>query len=111
MRPFHWAKIPDAKSVGTIWLEEDMDVDDKEEKFDADELEAVFSLAQKLTSTAGGACATVASKMAKKEQVQLIDMKRSNNIGIALARIRLDDEAIKAAVLDPVGQRARGDTA
>ena len=34
--------------------------------------------------------------------MQLIDTKRSNNVGIALARLRMDDEAIKACVLDPV---------
>jgi len=38
----------------------------------------------------------------RKEVVQLVDTKRSNNVAIALARIRLDNEQIRAAVLDPI---------
>jgi hypothetical protein len=41
-------------------------------------------------------------KEAAPEKVALLDMKRSNNVGIALARLRVTDAVIKAAILDPV---------
>ena len=34
-------------------------------------------------------------------QVQLIETQRSNNVAIALTRIRMSNDAIRAAILDP----------
>ena len=34
-------------------------------------------------------------------QVQLIETQRSNNVAIALTRIRMNNDAIRAAILDP----------
>jgi len=105
MRPLHWSKVPDAKAVDTMWFV--MDESSAPVEFDA--LEAAFGLAQMRERSAtaehvaaGGGGATPRDKKPRKEEVQLIDMKRSNNISIALARIRLTDEQIKQAIMDPV---------
>ena len=108
MRPLHWSRLPDVKVAGTIWLDADMPSEETAAGLDIEGVEAVFGI----TDTRGrgtsaenvetrGRAGSVGSK-ARKEQVQLIDTKRSNNISIALARIRMTDETIKAAVLDPV---------
>ena len=107
MRPLHWAKLPDAKVVGTIWVDEKasggIGLDDGGD-IDTAAVEAVFGLgaagAGGHRERAGSAAADPRTK--KKAEVQLVDTKRSNNVAIALSRIRLSDDAIKAAVLDPV---------
>ena len=41
------------------------------------------------------------STAAHTQQVQLIETQRSNNVAIALTRIRMSNDAIRAAILDP----------
>jgi len=109
MRPLHWSKVPDAKVSGTIWLEEEMA--EAKAALDVDVFESIFGLAETrgrsptkdaaLPDEGRGRAGSLEKKV-KKEAVQLVDTKRSNNISIALARLRLSDEAMRAAVLDPV---------
>lgn len=102
MRPIHWAKVPDIKASGTIWADEGMI--DGEAGIDVDELENVFGLDQATRgrSASAEALAGGVASSKRKEQVQLVDVKRANNVSIALARLRLTDEAIREAILDPV---------
>ena len=112
MRPLHWSKVPAAKLQGTIWLEEVME--ETRAKVDLKGLEAVFGLPQGRAGRSGAAAkdpgaerersaaSVEGTKKLRKEPVQLMDTQRSNNISIALARIRMSDEGIKAAVLDPI---------
>ena len=108
MRPLHWGKLPDIKVPGTIWvdtsLSDGIGLDDANAGLDTAALEEAFGLGGRARTVsrpeaepAGGVTAKK-----KKEEVQLFDMKRSNNVAIALSRIRLSDEQIKEAVLDPV---------
>ena len=102
-------QVPDAKVSGTIWLEEEMA--EAKAALDVDGFEAIFGLAETrgrsptkdaaLPDEGRGRAGSLDKKV-KKEAVQLVDTKRSNNISIALARLRLSDEAMRAAVLDPV---------
>ena len=106
MRPLHWSKVPDAKVAGTLWLEDAME--ESKAAVDAADLEVIFGLAETRGRSATKdvereRSGSVEGKAkTKKEQVQLVDNKRSNNISIALARIRLSDEQMRAAVVDPV---------
>jgi len=106
MRPLHWSKVPDAKVAGTLWLEDAME--ESKAAVDAADLEGIFGLAETRGRSATKdvereRSGSVEGKAkTKKEQVQLVDNKRSNNISIALARIRLSDEQMRAAVVDPV---------
>ena len=117
MRPLHWVKLPDAKVVGTIWVDADQSggigTDDNEAGLDRDAIEVIFGLGEERDRSASRSRATSVgtdpSKAKKREAVQLIDTKRSNNVAIALSRIRLSDEAIKAAVLDPVANQLSPD--
>ena len=101
MRPLHWSKVPDMKLQGTIWLEDGMD--DKKVSLDVEGFEAVFGLVESRGRSATAErdrSVSVEGKKAKKEVVNLIDTKRSYQISISLARIKLSDEQIKAATLE-----------
>jgi len=52
-------------------------------------------------STGSGDEEAAAATKTSKTKVQLVDTKRSNNVAIALARIKLPDEEIKQCILDP----------
>jgi hypothetical protein len=82
----------------TIWLEKDV-VDEAQALLDPKQFESTFGLGETRgrsdTKDEASAAATPATpSRAKKETVQLIDPKRSNNIAIALARLRMSDEQV-----------------
>ena len=101
MRPLHWAKIPDVKAPGTIWV--DTGFDEGKAKIDTKALEEVFGLAEQKTSSSHRASDATKPAAAKKktEKIQLIDQQRAQNISIALTQIRLPDDQIREAILDP----------
>ena len=70
---------------------------------DAAALEALFGLNEKKALTRDRSASSEKVDATKKAaaSVQLFDMKRSNNVQIALSRLKLGDAAIKQAILDP----------
>ena len=80
-------------------------MNDGDAGIDVSGLEEAFGLGRQRQASAGNLNpdgTPKASAKKKKEEVQLIDMKRSNNISIALSRLRMKDGEIKDAILDPV---------
>eukprot|EP00002_Diphylleia_rotans_P009429 TRINITY_DN1964_c0_g1_i1.p1 TRINITY_DN1964_c0_g1~~TRINITY_DN1964_c0_g1_i1.p1 ORF type:complete len:1301 (-),score=299.88 TRINITY_DN1964_c0_g1_i1:450-4352(-) len=91
VKQFNWVKIPPGKIAKTFWNNmplEDLEVDfgDIEEQFKSKVIEAKVP-----TSSQGGA---------KAAAVNLLDTKRSNNIGIMLARFKVPHIMIRQAILD-----------
>jgi len=105
MRPLHWSKLPDMKVVGTIWVDESAKsgIGMESSDIDVELIESVFGVAAAAPTTPEKSKSGFGKKKeAAPEKVALLDMKRSNNVGIALARLRVTDAVIKAAILDPV---------
>ena len=114
MRPLHWVRLPDTKVMGTIWVDAEassgVGMDDARAGLDLEAVESVFGLgdarARNVSTVEGGrppsASVSAAGGKPKRNEVLLFDTKRSNNVQIALSRIRLSDDAIKAALIDPV---------
>lgn len=102
MRPLHWAKLPDVKATGTIWV--DSGIDEAKAGIDTKDLEAVFGLVKQRTESASNHRASDASKTPvkkKAEKIQLVDQQRAQNISIGLTQVRLPDDQIREAILDP----------
>ena len=62
MRPLHWVKLPDAKVVGTIWVDADQSggigTDDNEAGLDRDAIEVIFGLGEERDRSASRSRAT-----------------------------------------------------
>ncbi len=98
MKALHWSKVPDAKLNGTVWL--DSSFDEAAAKLDVSEVESLFTAGRResaMPTNLGEAKAPAAAP----KNVQLIDVKRSNNVSIALARLRKSNDELKACLLDP----------
>ena len=100
MKAFHWSKLADVKAAGTIWLDPSF----KEATINIQDVEQLFG-AKQSTPRANADTALDASGARganhTPKHVQLIDVKRSNNVAIALARLRKTNEEIKASLTDP----------
>ena len=102
MKQLFWAKVPPVKVESTIWKSA---TDDKV-KLDVKELEELFGNAPaakpkgkpKAAADEGGAPGR-ASVAAKSKVTTLLDMQRSNNVGIMLSRIKMDYPSVKKAIL------------
>lgn len=90
MKNLFWQKIPDAKVARTVWK----DMSDDGCDINIDELEARFGKSQK-----AAAVTTTKKKTEKKGPVLLLEPKRQQNVGIALARFRMPNDAIVESLL------------
>lgn len=111
MKPFFWSVVPPIDLGATIFA----DMDDGKAKINKGELEKLFCNAPKKAPAADGPGAGAgaggaggpgsparpgtAAAPAKKEEVTLIDPKRSYGINIALARFKMPFPSIRDALL------------
>lgn len=97
-KKLHWKAI-DASKVGadSLWAEDDLDGDIS---LDTDEFNSLFVQSEvKEDSSASKANPKEASLGKKKQQLHLIDMKRGQNGGIALARLKVPFKDVVSKIL------------
>lgn len=98
MRPLHWQIMPVHMVEKTIWK----DLTDEDVAIDTEELEKIF--AQKTRTNADTASKNeLASapklQKKKKQEIKIIDAKRSQNVTIGLSRFRMSNEEIYDAIV------------
>ncbi|KAK2944813.1 putative Disheveled-associated activator of morphogenesis 2 [Blattamonas nauphoetae] len=99
MKVFHWKKIPDRDIPGTIWKK----LNDDNVKLNTDEIEDLFDKKEVKRGPVGGGDG--AGAPAKPVAIQLLDSKRTGNMGIMLAQfsgIQPEEIAEKIKTWDPV---------
>eukprot|EP01090_Pellita_catalonica_P011719 TRINITY_DN2376_c0_g1_i1.p1 TRINITY_DN2376_c0_g1~~TRINITY_DN2376_c0_g1_i1.p1 ORF type:complete len:434 (+),score=86.09 TRINITY_DN2376_c0_g1_i1:136-1437(+) len=91
MKMLNWSKMPNNNLKGTVWEV----IDDENVTFDEESLVGLFSneVAKKAPTASG-------DKPAKKGKINVLDMKRANNIGIMLSRFKLTPEEIAQKVIE-----------
>ena len=95
MKAFHWAKMSahTAKSDKTIWKDAETEVPLLCDKIDFSEFDQLFS------READASARKQQSAAKKKRENQLIDGKRSQNVAIGLAQIKMSEEDLLDAIL------------
>jgi len=91
-------KLPDIKVANTIWTQEGFS--DANVEMDTAELEKVFGLKER-EDRSSASLERQSSRKKATEAVALIDMKRTNNVQIALSRLKMTDEKVLASIKDP----------
>lgn len=91
MKKLHWTKLKPNQLRGTVF--EGMHPEKWELEYDR--LEELFTSKRPQSKSAGASGAP-----AKPKKVLLLDGKKSNGVGILLARFKLPPEAIREAILD-----------
>eukprot|EP01088_Endostelium_zonatum_P019892 TRINITY_DN7082_c0_g1_i2.p1 TRINITY_DN7082_c0_g1~~TRINITY_DN7082_c0_g1_i2.p1 ORF type:complete len:1084 (+),score=438.04 TRINITY_DN7082_c0_g1_i2:74-3325(+) len=103
LKALNWTKMPNQTLKDTVWAT----VDDENVQMDVSEFERLFCSVQ--TPAPGAAASKDASAAGddgsdgnrkKTGPVILLDMKRSNNIGIMLSRFKMPPEKVAEAVLN-----------
>jgi len=96
MKQLHWTVVQPLKVGSSVWA----NVDDEKIKFDVSKFENKFSAKVAASRKPAGPDSVAKSKSPeKKQEVTLLDPKRSYNINIVLARFRKTNEAIRDAVM------------
>ena len=100
MKALHWKKLNKAATKNTLWAQ----VDDEAVDIDEDELVELFGVSKDEEERAARRKAQRRNRAAPGAPVSLIDMKRSNNLSIALSRFRLEPDALVDAIvhLEPI---------
>ena len=95
MKGFHWRAFKARQIPNTVWTK----VDDERIELDQDELASLFCKNEPKAKAPSSEKAA-----AKPKKISLISMKRANNVGIMLARFKIDPPALRKAILtlDPV---------
>eukprot|EP01088_Endostelium_zonatum_P008450 TRINITY_DN2135_c0_g1_i1.p1 TRINITY_DN2135_c0_g1~~TRINITY_DN2135_c0_g1_i1.p1 ORF type:complete len:977 (-),score=329.46 TRINITY_DN2135_c0_g1_i1:20-2950(-) len=97
VKNFNWAKIPDAKTLDTVWGKNG--ASDDGVKINAKELEELFcseSAEKKKTEETEGAAG---GEPKKKKGHSVLDPRRGQNIAIMLARFKIPYSDIRKAIL------------
>lgn len=92
-KKLHWKGLDASKVGGSLWAENDGEDDDF--KLDEDEFDQLF--VEKITKPG---TETAVKAEPKKQRVHLIDMKRGQNGGIALARIKMSFAEVRQKISD-----------
>ena len=95
MRPLHWARLPDAQVNNTLWREKGFD--DANARIDTAAFEQVFGIVPK----DAGEHPSPDALHKKPSKTQLLDQQRSQNVAIALKRLKLSNDRIKESISDP----------
>lgn len=93
MRQFNWAKLPDLKTMDTVWGPGG--ASDENVKLDLNEIEQLFSLAE-----AKKVEKKDEDEPAKKQAVSVLDPKRAQNTSIMLARFKMPYADLRKAIED-----------
>ena len=91
----HWRAIDPSKvGKGTLWGDKDVDED-----IQIDEAEFQKFFVESTDTDEKRVSTKPVAQEAKKQRINLIDMKRGQNAGIALARIRMSFEEVKSRIM------------
>jgi len=102
MRGLFWSKVPDTKVDATLWKT----VQDDSVKVPVADIEKLFCADDPNKGTAALEAAAAMKKAAagnapkKSGPVMLLDGKRQQNAGIALARLKMAPSELRSAVLE-----------
>jgi diaphanous 3 len=111
VRQLHWRAIPRNKAQSTFWGKlENIDLSNPdgmeiEPKDLEKEVTGLFSLSpEKTTPLSARALKSTGIKFVPKHKINLLDVKKSNNIGILLSQFKISYVAIKQAIIemDPI---------
>lgn len=99
LRNLFWTKVPDNKLAQTVWN----DLDDSGVKLERAELEQLFAKEKKKDASEEAEAkkqSTANSAQAKPKEINLLDPRTLQNVGIGLARLRMTPQQIKQAVVE-----------
>ena len=107
MKPWFWTKIPDKKIDNTLWEA----LDDAGVDVAASGIVAMFKRAEEKPTAARAEAAGAAAgkKDSKPKTVSVLDGKRQQNCGIAVARVKLSPSELRAALLAMDPDRLSGE--
>lgn len=91
MRQFNWVKLPDPKTIDTIWGPGG--ANDENVKVNMTEIEELFSIAERKVEKKDEAEESV-----KKQAISLLDPRRAQNISIMLARFKMPYSELRQAI-------------
>jgi len=94
LRQLHWQKIPPVKVEGTVW-----NALPTPKGIDEEALKALFTLKVVGLGRKNSATGLVAPKGGGDKKVMLLDIKRSNQIQIALAKFKKSHEEMRDCIL------------
>ncbi|XP_047044636.1 formin-like protein 6 [Lolium rigidum] len=98
LKPLHWVKVTRAMQ-GSLWAEgQKTDDVSKAPVFDMSELENLFSAALPKDSRSSDKSGSRASGT-KPEKIHLIDLRRANNCGIMLTKVKMPLPELMSAIL------------
>ena len=98
LRQLHWQKVPPAKLDGSVWTQ----LPGAGIPIDEGELRTLFTVKEKASSRAllgGGKSEPATPRGGAGKRVMLLDLKRSNQIQIALAKFKRSHEELRDCVL------------
>eukprot|EP01138_Halocafeteria_seosinensis_P012672 gb/GECG01012948.1/.p1 GENE.gb/GECG01012948.1/~~gb/GECG01012948.1/.p1 ORF type:complete len:1248 (+),score=212.02 gb/GECG01012948.1/:1-3744(+) len=93
MRGVFWSKLNEKKATGTVWK----DISEENTPIDTGELEALFA-AEKAKEANVKSGNKKDQKQKKSDKTTLLDAKTQQNVGIALARLKLSPSELQEAV-------------
>ncbi|KAJ3693423.1 hypothetical protein LUZ60_008903 [Juncus effusus] len=97
LKPLHWVKVTRAMQ-GSLWAEAPKSDDSKAPVFDMAELECLFSAALP-SADSKGSDKSGRSSAPKNEKIHLIDLRKANNCGIMLTKVKMPLSDLMSAIL------------
>ncbi|KAF6982457.1 hypothetical protein CFC21_000842 [Triticum aestivum] len=99
LKPLHWVKVTRAMK-GSLWAEgQKADEASKAPVFDMSELENLFSTALPNSDSRRSDNSGSRASGAKPEKIHLIDLRRANNCGIMLTKVKMPLPDLMSAIL------------
>ena len=102
-KKLHWKALDADKVKNSLWADDDSEGED-DLHMDEEEFKRLFVQTETSEAENKAAAARKAPLEAKKVKVSLINMKRAQNAGIALARIRYPYPALRQKIMDMDGE-------
>ncbi|KAL6073930.1 Dishevelled associated activator of morphogenesis 2 [Balamuthia mandrillaris] len=98
LKQFNWVKLPDNKTLETIWGENG--ASDDHVKLDVREVEQLFSAAAPVKEDGEGSGGSTPRGPAKPKAVTVLDPRRGQNVSIMLARFKMSHKELKKAMVN-----------
>jgi len=92
LRQFNWAKLPDPKTVETVWGPGG--ATDENIKIDQQEIENLFAITEKKTEPTQANT----EEQVKKQAISVLDPRRAQNVSIMLARFKMSYAELRKAI-------------
>lgn len=106
-KKLHWKALDRDKVKNSLWAEGGED--DGDLHMDEEEFKRLFVQTDSVDDKKAAEAKAKATKEVKKQKVSLINMKRAQNAGIALARIRYPYETLRVKIMDMDGEHITTD--